>query len=73
MRPNNIKICNLTAEKADALILLSPVNRRYVTSFQSSAGTVVIKDGKITFFTDFRYYESACIKKQQGIRPAVFS
>lgn len=67
MRANNKKICELVAEKADALILLSPVNRRYVTSFQSSAGTVVVKNGKITFFTDFRYYESACIKKQQGI------
>ncbi len=67
MRPNNIKICEKVAEKADALILLSPVNRRYVTSFQSSAGTVVVRNGKITFFTDFRYYESACIKQKQGI------
>lgn len=67
MRPSNIKICEKVSEQADALILLSPVNRRYVTSFQSSAGTVVVHNGKITFFTDFRYYESACIKKQQGI------
>ncbi len=67
MKPNNIKICELTSEKADAMILLSPVNRRYVTSFQSSAGTVVVHNGKITFFTDFRYYESACIKQKQGI------
>ena len=59
MRANNVKICENVAEKADALILLSPVNRRYVTSFQSSAGTVVVKGGKITFFTDFRYFESA--------------
>lgn len=67
MRPKNIKICEKVAEKADAMILLSPTNRRYVTSFQSSAGTVVVKNGKITFFTDFRYYESACIKQKQGI------
>lgn len=67
MRPNNNKICEMVAEKADALILLSPVNRRYVTSFQSSAGTVVVKNGRITFFADFRYYESACIKQKQGI------
>ena len=67
MRPNNKKICDHVAEKADAMILRSPVNRRYVTSFQSSAGTVVVHNGKITFFTDFRYYESACIKKQQGV------
>ncbi len=61
------KICELTSESADALILLSPVNRRYVTSFQSSAGTVAVHNGKIVFYTDFRYYESACIKQQQGI------
>lgn len=67
MRPNNIKICEKVAEQADALILLSPVNRRYVTSFQSSAGTVAVRNGKITFFTDFRYYESACIKQKQGV------
>ncbi len=67
MNANLKKICEMTAEKADALILLSPVNRRYVTSFQSSAGAVVVHDGKITFFTDFRYYESACIKQKQGV------
>lgn len=67
MNTKNMEICTKVSEKADALILLSPVNRRYVTSFQSSAGTVVVHNGKITFFTDFRYYESACIKKQQGI------
>ena len=50
MRQNNVKICEKVAEKADALILLSPVNRRYVTSFQSSAGTVVVRDGKIIFY-----------------------
>lgn len=67
MYVNNQKICTLVSEKADAMILLSPVNRRYVTSFQSSAGAVVFCKGKITFFTDFRYYESACIKQKQGI------
>ena len=67
MNAKNIEICNKVSEKADAMLLVSPVNRRYVTSFQSSAGTVVIKNGKITFFTDFRYYESACIKKAQGV------
>ena len=70
MNTKNKQICDLVKEKADAFIILSPVNRRYVTSFESSAGAVVIYDGKITFFTDFRYYESACIKKQQGLMDA---
>ena len=67
MRAKNAEICRKTSEMADALILLSPVNRRYVTSFMSSAGAVVVHNGKITYFTDFRYYESACIKQKQGI------
>ena len=45
MNAKNIEICNKVSEKADAMLLVTPVNRRYVTSFQSSAGTVVIIDG----------------------------
>lgn len=61
------KLCEKVKEKADALIILSSVNRRYVTSFQSSAGAVVVKGEKIIFYTDFRYLESAKIKQAQGI------
>ncbi len=64
----NIKeLCQKVKEKADALIVLSAVNRRYVTSFNSSAGAVVVKGEKIIFYTDFRYFESAKIKKANGI------
>lgn len=67
MYEKNRLLCEKVKEKADALIILSPVNRRYITDFKSSAGTVVVKGENITFFTDFRYFESACIAKDDGI------
>ena len=63
---NNKTICRKVKEKADAMILHSPVNRRYVTGFLSSAGLVAVIGEKIYFFTDFRYFESAQIMQQKG-------
>ncbi len=67
MKDNIKKLCDAVSQKADAMLVTSPVNRRYVTGFNSSDGFVVIRDGKITYMTDSRYYESACIKQKQGI------
>jgi Xaa-Pro aminopeptidase len=66
MRDNIKKLCQTVSEKADAMLVTSAVNRRYVTDFKSSDGFVVIRDGKITYMTDSRYYESACIKQKEG-------
>ena len=66
MRDNIKELCKKVSEKADAMLVASPVNRRYVTDFESSDGFVVIRDGKITYITDSRYYESACIKQKNG-------
>lgn len=66
MRENIKKLCNKISEKADAMLVTSPVNRRYVTDFNSSDGFVVIRGDKITYMTDSRYYESACIKQKTG-------
>lgn len=66
MRENIQKLCNKVGEKADAMLVTSPVNRRYITGFNSSDGFVVVRDGKITYMTDSRYYESACIKQKEG-------
>lgn len=52
----------LTAEiydKKQALIITSQVNRRYLTGFNSSAGTLVITKEKSYFLIDSRYYEKA--------------
>lgn len=66
MNEKNRLLCEIVKEKADALLIFSPVNRRYVTGFKSSAGTVVVKGDSITYFTDFRYFESACIARENG-------
>ena len=67
MRENIKELVRQTGEKADAFLICSPVNRRYVTNFETSDGFVVINDGKITFITDFRYIEAAQTAQKNGI------
>lgn len=43
----------------DAAVILSGVNRRYITGFQSTAGMVVVTDSALEFYTDARYIEAA--------------
>ena len=47
------------AGSIDAFLVTSPVNRRYLTGFPSSAGTVLITKEEAYFLTDFRYTEAA--------------
>ncbi len=51
-----------TLEQGEGYFIQSPVNRRYLTGFASSAGAVVVTKEHCVFFTDFRYVEQA--KKQ---------
>lgn len=44
---------------ADALIVTSPISRKYLLDFMSSAGTIVILPDKQYFIVDFRYFEVA--------------
>ncbi|MDR1735570.1 MAG: Xaa-Pro peptidase family protein [Oscillospiraceae bacterium] len=44
---------------AGAVLLTSPVARRYATGFNASAGVVLVTGGEGFFITDFRYIESA--------------
>ena len=67
MTGNLKELCSLVSEKADALLLISPVNRRYVVGFSSSDGYVIVKKGEIFFITDFRYFESVHIKQEEGM------
>ncbi len=48
-----------TDKEFDAVLLVSPINRRYITNFRSSAGYVVIKPDKTYFITDSRYFFAA--------------
>lgn len=49
----------LESEGIEALLVTSPVNRRYVTGFTGTSGTVLVTATKIYLFTDFRYIEQA--------------
>lgn len=49
----------LEENKADAIIIDSPYNRRYTTNFTGTAGTALITSDKALFITDFRYTEQA--------------
>ncbi|MFN8475454.1 MAG: aminopeptidase P family protein [Anaerolineae bacterium] len=44
-------------EKLDALVVSSAVNRRYLSGFTGSAGTLVIRSSQAIFAVDSRYYE----------------
>lgn len=45
--------------KADAVVAFSPINRRWLTNFKSSAGYVVVTPEKAYIGVDFRYIEAA--------------
>ena len=64
------RIAKVHTEPFDAVLLTSPVNRRYVTHFPSSAGYVVGTEKHTTYFTDFRYYESAVRAQKDGVIPS---
>ena len=50
----------LRRDKLDALLVVTDVNRLYLTGFQASNGILLLQPGKrATFFTDFRYLEAA--------------
>ena len=55
-----------TDAEFDAVMLVSPINRRYATGFKSSAGYVFATPDKTVFFTDFRYYGSALSAQSCG-------
>ena len=53
------KFSEILKSKNDCVIITSPENRRYFTSFNSSDGFLVITSDETIFFTDSRYIEAA--------------
>lgn len=53
-------------KEIDAVLVISPVNRQYVTGFPSSAGYVLVLPEKTVFITDFRYFGSALVSQKNG-------
>ncbi|PRO66703.1 M24 family metallopeptidase [Alkalicoccus urumqiensis] len=54
----------LQEENADALLVTSSVNRRYLTGFTGTAGAVLITAEAALFITDFRYTEQAAAQAE---------
>ena len=42
-----------------AILLITPVNRRYFSGFESSDGFLIVTNEHSTLFVDGRYYEAA--------------
>jgi Xaa-Pro aminopeptidase len=47
----------LVDEQLDAIMITDPANRRYLSGFTGSAGTLFISADRALLATDFRYYE----------------
>ncbi len=60
------RIKGLVQTEFDAILITSPINRRYITGFPSTAGFVLITPEKTVFITDFRYYGSALDAQNNG-------
>ncbi len=60
------QLIEAVSKRADAFLIVSPTNRRYVTGFNSSDGFCVVNGDKITFITDSRYFEMCEIAKRNG-------
>ena len=58
----NIKNLQSVLGENEAFLIISPENRRYLTSFSSSAGYLFIEKNNSVFLIDGRYVESACEK-----------
>lgn len=53
------KVRDLINDSASAALIISDINRYYITNFKSSAGAVLITQNNVYLLLDFRYYEAA--------------
>lgn len=49
----------LEANQLEAILITSPINRRYITGFTGTAGVAIVSKNTTRFITDFRYIEQA--------------
>lgn len=49
----------MTEQNLDAMLILGPVNRAYMSGFTGSAGALLISKADALLFTDFRYTDQA--------------
>lgn len=63
----------------DAILIASPINRRYISGFTGTAGVAIISENDALFITDFRYTEQAAaqakgfeiIEHKQGLESEI--
>lgn len=55
----------LEANNLDAILITSPINRRYVTGFTGTAGVAIISKNDARFITDFRYTSQATAQAKE--------
>ncbi|MCM3738759.1 Xaa-Pro peptidase family protein [Oceanobacillus luteolus] len=48
----------------DAILIASPINRRYISGFTGTAGVAIISENNALFITDFRYTEQAAAQAE---------
>lgn len=60
--PVEILRAKLISNESDAVLITSDVNRRYFSSFKSSAGVIFITAKEAIMLMDFRYAEAASYK-----------
>lgn len=53
----------------EGIFIVSATNRRYFSGFESSEGYILILCDKTFLFLDFRYFEAAKIKQNEGVIP----
>jgi len=56
----------LETHKLDAMLLTSPIARRWATGFHSSAGVLVVTEKESVYITDCRYIEAAKANVQEA-------
>ncbi|AXI09438.1 Xaa-Pro dipeptidase [Oceanobacillus zhaokaii] len=54
----------LEANELDAILIDSPINRRYITGFTGTSGIAIVSKTDNRFITDFRYTEQATAQAQ---------
>lgn len=67
------KFTNLIEDKRYALFISSDVNRKYISSFRSSAGAVIVTSDCVYLLVDFRYGEAARNNSNREITVVVYN
>ncbi|MFA5561333.1 MAG: Xaa-Pro peptidase family protein [Eubacteriales bacterium] len=61
----------MRAAGLDALLVTSELNQRYLLSYESTSGLVVVTGEGAYMLTDFRYYEEACAQADPAFTVAM--